>query len=423
MREMTAGAIAFIAVLLCAGAAFATTYQVSDMAALRTLCMEKAQPGDVIEIQPGTYYLDVSHIPVLRSGEPGKPITIRGVVVDGKRPVIDASQVNVKRGVFREQKETHDIVYEDLELCNARGSRFPDRERFGVNAGAIYFQGQNVTARRIHTHHNEDGWFATHTADNLLIENCEIDHNGTVFEGEHNATHNFYFCARRQTVRNSYIHHSGEAQNFKSRGMHTVFAYNWVEEDAGYSVEVASDNENNTLWIGNVIIKRTAPGGQRRILGVGDGTGVAAGTLTMINNTIISTQPNDIYLFTQEKSTCNVVLINNVFAGPSTHFLDRYGKGTVTGSHNWFQKGMEVPEGVTDSVFGGDPGFANAAGGDFHPRAGSPLIGAGLSSPQYLDDQQQSRPVRPEFEPTRAAFTSVPRNEGALDIGAFQHAR
>lgn len=422
MREVVLFGSSLV-LLLSVVAASGEVHKVSDLATLRELCTERANPGDVIELQPGTYFLDISHLPVLRSGEPGKPIVIRGLAKDGERPVIDASRVNVKRGIFREEKDTHDIVYEDLELRNARGSRFTDRESFGTNAGAIYFQGQNVTARRIHSHHNEDGWFATHTADNLLIENCEIDHNGTLFEGEHNATHNFYFCAHRQTVRNCYIHHSGEAQNFKSRGFHTVFAYNWVEEDAGYSVEVASGNEGNTLWMGNVVVKRTAGGrSQRRILGVGDGTGVAAGTLVMINNTIISTSPDDIYLFTQAASTCDVVLLNNVFAGPSTRLLDRHGKGKITGSNNWFQTGMEVPGDVTDSLFGDDPGFVDLAGHDFHPRAGSPLIDAALASPQYLDDQQQWRPVRPEHEPTRDAVASVPRQAaGGLDIGAFQH--
>jgi len=260
------------------GAAGAATHKVADLETLHRLCAEEANPGDVIEIQPGTYYLEATHIPVLRSGDPDKPIIIRGVVKEGKVPVIDASKVNVKRGIFRTEEQTHDVVFEDLELCNAQGSRFPDRETYSHNAGAIYFQGQNLTARRVHSHHNEDGWFATHSADNILVENCEIDHNGTLFEGPHNATHNFYFCAHRQTVRNCYIHHSGEAQNFESRGFHTIFAYNWVEEDAGYSVEVASGNEGNTLWIGNVIIKRTTrERPQRRLLGVGDGTGVARG--------------------------------------------------------------------------------------------------------------------------------------------------
>jgi hypothetical protein len=420
MREAMLLVMALAMLIGLATAGAAATYKVSDLKTLQELCSEKALPGDVIEIQPGTYFLETPRISVLRSGEPGKPITIRGVVKDGKRPIIDASRTNVKRGIFREEAATHDIVYEDLELTNAQGDRFADRETFGTNAGAIYFQGQNVTARRIHSHHNEDGWFSTHTADNLLIEDCEIDHNGTLFEGEHNATHNFYFCAHRQTVRNCYIHHSGEAQNFKSRGWHTVFAYNWVEEDAGYSVEVASDNEGNTLWLGNVIIKRTEDTPQRRILGVGDGTGVAAGTLTLINNTIISTQPDDLYLFTQASSTCDVVLINNVFAGPSTRFLAKDGKGRITGAHNWFQKGMEVPDTITDSLFGDDPGFVDMKRHDFHPRPGSPLLGAGLAASKYLDETQTLVPILPQWEPTRKVPGMVKRRVGkGPDIGAF----
>jgi hypothetical protein len=420
-------AVVFVAAagVALGGAAYGETYKVSDLKTLATLCAEKANPGDVIEIQPGTYYLDTPRIAVLRSGEPGKPITIRGAVKDGKCPVIDGSKVNVKRGIFRTEETTHDVVFEDLELCNAAGSRLKDQEAFGVNAGGIYFQGKNLTARRVHTHHNEDGWFATETSDNILIENSEIDHNGTLFEGEHNATHNFYFCARHQTVRNSYIHHSGEAQNFKSRGWHTVFAYNWVEEDAGYSVEVASGNGGNTLWIGNVIIKRSLQGRpQRRILGVGDGTGVAAGTLTMINNTVISTMPSDLYLFTQEKATCNVVLINNVFAGPSVNFLENNGKGTITGTHNWFQKGMNVPETVKDSIFGDDPGFVDMKGHDFHPAAGSPLTAAGLAGTEYLNEEGKLEKVLPEAEPTKNAAETVKRDAASVvDIGAFQAAK
>jgi hypothetical protein len=419
------------AALVCAGVAalcalsaagFAETYEVSDLETLQVLCSEKAEPGDVIEIQPGRYYLEEPRLRVLRSGEPDRPIVIRGVVQDGEPPIIDASRTNVMRGIFRTEEETHDIVFEDLELCNAWGSRYPDRRTYGHNAGAIYFQGKNLTARRVHSHHNEDGWFATHAADNILIENCEIDHNGTLFEGEHNATHNFYFCAEQQTVRNCYIHHSGEAQNFKSRGGNTIFAYNWVEEDGNYSVEVASGNAGNTLWIGNVIIKRTTRGRpQRRILGVGDGTGVARGTLTLINNTIISTYDDDLYLFTEASSTCDVVLINNVFAGPSTVFLERNGKGSITGTNNWFQVGMNVPETVENSIFGGDPGFVSVEGGDFHPRAGSPLTDAGAPAPKYLNAEQVLEEVLPGFEPTRDVSEAIRRAiEGRVDIGAFE---
>jgi len=425
MRTATSVLAALCVLSMFLSTARGETYRVSDLATLAELCGEKANPGDVIEIEAGTYYLETPRIAVLRSGEPGKPITIRGVMKDGKRPVIDASKTNVKRGIFRTEEETHDVVFENLELCNARGSRFDDREKYGINAGAIYFQGKNLTARNIHSHDNEDGWFATHAADNILIENSEIDHNGTVFEGQHNATHNFYFCARHQVVRNCYIHHSGEAQNWKSRGWNTVFAYNWVEEDAGYSVEVASDNGGNTLWMGNVIIKRTTRGRpQRRILGVGDGTGVAAGTLTMINNTIISTYDDDLYLFTEASSTTNVVLINNVFAGPSKIFLEKNGKGTITGTNNWFQMGMDVPETVSNSIFGDDPGFVDAKGGDYRPKAGSALIDEGVAAPEYLDETQKSQKATPQCEPTRNAAEPVKRPvEGVLDIGAFEYVK
>jgi len=422
LREWTL--LGVVLAMALSSAACAKTYQVSDLGTLQKLCAETAQPGDVIEIQPGTYYLNTPRIAVLRSGEPGKPIVIRGVVKNGVRPAIDGSKVNVKRGIFRTEEPTHDVAFEDLDLCNAWGERFADQEKFGTNAGGIYFQGKNLTARRIHTHHNEDGWFSTHNSDNILIENCEIDHNGTLFEGEHNATHNFYFCAHRQTVRNCYIHHSGEAQNFKSRGWNTTFAYNWVEEDAGYSVEVASGNEGNTLWIGNVVIKRSAPGGQRRILGVGDGTGVARGTLTMINNTIISLHDDDLYLFTVGSSTCNIVLINNVFAGPSKVFLERNGKGTITGTHNWFQKGMEVPDTVTDSLFGDDPGFVNMKGHDFRPTASSPLRNAGLAKPQFLNADQRLQDVLPKHQPSREWTRSTPRTiRGTVNVGAFESQR
>lgn len=422
VRTMPFWCACFVFCLWIGLAASAETYRVSDLKELNALCSTRANPGDVIELQPGTYYLEESRISVLRCGEPGKPIIIRGVVKDGEVPVIDASRVNVKRGIFRTEAETHDVVFEDLELRNAWGSRFPDRETFSHNAGAIYFQGKRLTARRLHVHHNEDGFFSTHAADEILIENCEIDHNGTLFAGEHNATHNFYFCAHRQTVRNCYIHHSGEAQNFKSRGWHTVFAYNWVEEDAGYSVEVASGNEGNTLWIGNVVIKRAAPGRQRRLLGVGDGTGVAKGTLTMINNTFVSQTPEDLFLFTEASSTCDVVLINNVFAGPSRIFLEKHGKGTITGSNNWFPRGTEVPEGLKHSLFGDDPGFVNLREHDFRPRRGSPLIDAGAAKPQYLNEEQKLETITPAYSPTREWRKSLPRRiEGAPDLGAFEY--
>ncbi|MHC4400847.1 MAG: right-handed parallel beta-helix repeat-containing protein [Planctomycetota bacterium] len=431
------------------GGASADTYKVSDLDSLAEIVGRKAEPGDVVEILPGTYFLGVDRMSVERSGTPSKPIVVRGVIEGGKRPVIDASRVNVRRCVFRVGPGVHDVVFENLEITGARGSRFPDRRSFGVNATAVYFVGcNNVTVRNCVSHHNEDGFFATHSADYILIDNCEIHHNGTTYTGPHNRTHNFYFCAKHQMVKNCYIHHSTEGENFKSRGDNTIFAFNWVDEDAIYSVAVDSGGGLNTLWLGNVVMKRTKLGhGQGRLLGIGDGTGVASGRLVAVNNTFITSFPRDFYLFTERSSTSDAVLINNAFAGPGRTFLRMNGHGTVTGRCNWIASAAgPVPSSLERTLRGNAPGFVDAETFDFRPRAGSPLIGAGVSPEEYskairivTDNARSGSEVQPspiwlealaQIERPSPAFVPVRKGHGyeprpaviRVDLGAFPFA-
>src|SRR5205823_5508318 len=157
----------------------------------------------------------------------------------------------------------------------------------------------------------------------------------------------------------------------KSRCEHAVLAYNWIKEDAGYSVEVASGNEHNTLWIGNVIIKRSAPRGQRRLLGVGDGTGVVRGTLAMVHNTFVTRQPEDFFLFSHPSATTDLLLFNNIFSGPARTLLQWNGSGHIEGAGNFFWAGLDAPAGLTQNVVGAAPGFVDSAAGDFRLRADS----------------------------------------------------
>lgn len=427
----------------------ARTYRAADPDALTEIVAREAEPGDVVEILPGTYFLEADRISIARSGTPSQPIIIRGVIAEGQRPVIDASRVNVRRCVFRVGPGVHDVIFENLEITGARGSRFPDRRSFGVNATAIYFEGcSNVTVRNCISHHNEDGFFATHGADYILIDNCEIHHNGTTYTGRHNRTHNFYFCAKHQMVKNCYIHHSTEGENFKSRGDNTIFAFNWVDEEAIYSVAVDSGGGLNTLWLGNVVMKRTELGhGQGRLLGIGDGTGVASGTLVAVNNTFITRFPRDFYLFTERSSTGDAILINNVFTGPGQTFLRINGQGTVSGKCNWITNAAgNVPSSLEKTIRGSDPGFIDAENFDFRPGATSPLIGAGVSqeeyskairmvtdnarsgievqpSPVWLEALEQIEKPSPAFVPVRKGHGYEPRpTESHIDLGAYQSA-
>lgn len=447
MKRKRALATLAAAWVVLAGGASADTHQVGDLDTLIEIVGRKAEPGDVIEILPGTYFLEADRISVERSGTPSCPIVVRGVIAGGKRPAIDASRVNVRRCVFRVGPGVHDVIFENLEITGARGSRFPDRRSFGVNATAVYFENcNNVTVRNCVSHHNEDGFFATHGADYILIDNCEIHHNGTTYTGRHNRTHNFYFCAKHQMVKNCYIHHSIEGENFKSRGDNTIFAFNWVDEEAIYSVAVDSGGGLNTLWLGNVVMKRTELGhGQGRLLGIGDGTGVASGKLVAVNNTFITSFPRDFYLFTERSSTADAVLINNVFAGPGRTFLRINGQGTVTGKCNWIASAAgRVPGSLERTHRGNDPGFFDAETFDFRPRPNSPLIGAGVSPEEYskairmvTDNARSGSEVQPspnwlealeQIERPSAAFVPVKKGHGheprpaamRVDLGAFQ---
>lgn len=341
-RVPTAFCILLPFILLLQGVS-AGIYRVRDFRQLEYLVEEKALPGDIIEIPAGHHFFEFDRISIQRSGTPEHPIIIRGVAENGEMPVIDAVRVNIHRSVFVLPQDVHDVVIENLEICNSAGRRYPERvPKYGVNSSAIYFEGsKNITVRNCNFHHNEDGLFATHEADCILIEDSEVHHNGTAYQGRHNRTHNFYFCAKRQIVRNCYIHHSIEGENFKSRGDNTILAYNWIDEDAIYSAAVDSGGSKNTLWVGNVIMKRTNRGhGQGRLLGLGDGTGVASGKLVVLNNTFVTFFPRDFYLFTENSSTGDVILLNNVFAGPGEVLVESHGAGEVSGSHNWVQSGL-----------------------------------------------------------------------------------
>jgi len=232
MMEAIRGSFILGAVIAAAfaGAAGAETYKVSDVGTLATILAEKANPGDVVEIQPGTYYLDRAKIPVLRSGTVEAPIVIKGVVEDGKRPVLDASKYNIQRGIFYIEEPTHDLLIEDLEFCNAWGGGREGKEQ-PRNAAGVYIIGSNITLRNCKVHHSENGLFSTHESDFVLVDSCDIGFNGRELGvGERFRTHNFYFNSKHQMVKNSYVHVATDSENFKSWGRNNIFAFNWVDE-------------------------------------------------------------------------------------------------------------------------------------------------------------------------------------------------
>src|ERR1043165_2382677 len=85
-----------IALLLCTTPAFATTYQVGPSRTLKTLGAVASQlgPGDIVEVDGDTTYN--GGVVLSRAGAPGNPITVRGLRVNGKRPILSGGTNSIE---------------------------------------------------------------------------------------------------------------------------------------------------------------------------------------------------------------------------------------------------------------------------------------------------------------------------------------
>ncbi len=397
--------------VLSAGAQ-ATVWNVTNLSEFRT-AMGAVNPGDVIQVQYGVYQVTASSDPkhwFKRAGTVSDPIQIVGVLdAGGNRPVFDATGTAIDRGIFYIWPYYPNYVIENLEFRNSRG---------GGNASAAYIRASNVTFRNCYSHHNDDGWFSTDGAENTVLEFCETAYNGN----GSGYSHNYYVNSDSMTVRANYIRDSVGGQNFKSRCKHLVFEDNFMERDGNYTWEIASNNVDNTLMIGNVIIKGTSAA-NNRIIGLSDGTSTNAstGTLTMINNTVVSTSSYQLYFFSHSVAGTNLVLYNNIFTGPSTNLWSWAGSGTRTGSHNWFQTGMYIPAGITDSTVGSDPAFVDPSAKDYHLLPGSACRDAGNNVPQWLNRYDVWETRVPDAEYVLHLQTTLRPVDSTLDIGAYEY--
>ncbi|HUW82423.1 MAG TPA: Calx-beta domain-containing protein, partial [Phycisphaerae bacterium] len=392
---------------------------VCDYGSLKQAITTDAQPGDVIVVQPGVYQMNESRLSFYNAGEPGNPITIRGVMNGSQRPICEpAPGQEVDRAFLYIWSVDHDWVIENLEFRNSRGLDV----LYSPNAAGMYVCGDNITIRNCYFHDNDMGLTGSTGATNILVENCEFNYNGTDLFYAY--AHALYMSCDDLTVRGCYFHDAYGGMLFKSRCVHHVLEYSWLENDGSEQcvINAASANQDNALWRGNVFIKRSAPGGQRRIISLDDGTGLF-GTVTMVNNTVISALTEDIYLASAGTNAADLVLRNNIFAGPSSDLIAWDGGGTITGNNNCFRTAMapEVPAGVIDSVFSDDPGFVNLAGRDLRLLDTSACRNAGLNNPTYLNALDQWVDGTPQYEPTKTLSIDVRASDATLDIGAYEY--
>jgi hypothetical protein len=384
-------------------------------------------PGDVVEVDGNATY--PGDAVFRRPGAAGNPIVIRGILVNGKRPVISGGTNTVHFRTDEIGSGADHYVMEGFEIT-------------GGTSRCVFHQSDDVTLRDLVVHdcpaHGILG--ADWGAGSLTVEHSEVYRCGG---GDR--LHQIYASADQDNypdsvfrLQYSWIHDANGGNNVKSRAARNEIYYNRIEGAYYHELELIGSEccaENvvreDSDVVGNLFIKKGANASFYVTRFGGDGTGQSWGRYRFVNNTVVVSGTSAVFrLFDGLES---LEMHNNVFSrsgGPVTILRTAeavWASGEhIAGSNNWVTTGStSLPTQWVGTLTGSSPGFANAAGGDYSPALGSPLLDAGndtLSGPAGYPFPDPLFP--PAFQPpgTPGVFGSPnPRPlDQRIDIGAYE---
>ncbi|MBN2372155.1 MAG: hypothetical protein JXO72_16890 [Vicinamibacteria bacterium] len=407
----------------------AATYQVGPTRTYKTLqaVTDLLGPGDIVEVDGNAAY--PGGVTFENAGTASQPITIRGIRVNGARPVISGGTNTVAFvSPWPYNSGADHYVFEGFDLT-------------GGSSRCLYHQADDLTVRDVVVHDcpahgilGADGGSGSMLIEFSEVYNCgngtgqhqiymatnEINHPGSVFRMQ--------FC---------YLHDGNGGNNVKSRAERNEIYYNWIEGAYYHELELigpdpagdvpADLKREDSDVVGNVLIKRRSTFVTR--VG-GDGTGETKGRYRFVNNTIIADSSSVFRLFDGIQS---IEMHNNVFYRPSGTInmirdveVEWTDGEQIAGSNNWVKTGtINMPTQWTGTIMGGDPGFADAPNDDYRPAAGSPLLNNGNGAPTGPPGFPFPNALFPPgFHPPATPGVSgapVPRPAaGQIDIGAYE---
>jgi len=346
------------------------------------------EAGDVVEIEGDNEYPAAFHYSTgvgLAAGTEDAPITFRGKIVNGKRPVIrSAGAVNVVEinasFIVLENLDVTGQLYRTAEVRGfedgtAFANAYPERNQAEQKTSfrGIYFSGGgNYTIKNCAVHGNYQG-IQSAAIGSLTIDASEIYDNGLDPYG-----HNIYIETVDNgvlTVTNSYIHDTVVYRNngLKSRAWKNIVMNN-VFENCEQAMEligpgnVATPRDSEVM--GNLIVNCR----QGMRLG-GDGTGPGTrGRYRVLNNTYAYLGESDATFMRAHTDIESIELYNNLIYSATPlafwyHDSARWVSGTrITGANNWVTPTVgsnPVPAMVSKVIGAAGSPFVDAAAGDF----------------------------------------------------------
>jgi len=424
--------IALFIVVLCVSSASAITYQVGPGRTYTTLqaVAPLLNPGDLVEVDGNATY--PGDLIFTRPGTVVNKITIRGIRVNGLRPIISGGTNTV------EFRLSDHYIFESFDVT-------------GGSFRGIYHHAHDITIRDTVIHHcPAHGLLGADTdSGSLTLEYVEIHHcgNGTGQHPLYMATDEFAHPGSVFRMQYCYLHDQNGGNNIKSRAERNEIYYNWVSggfygeieligPDPHGNKKVSTDTAREDSDVVGNVFQHIATQGTRMARVGSDGTGETKGRYRFVNNTFILRQGQVSPAVEIFQGIESLEMHNNVFFRVGGAPIDkmvletrvRWVAGRVsTGTNNWIPTGSAmVPTDWTATISGTDPGFTNISTYDVRPIATSPLVNAGNSAPASPPGHPFISPLfppayHPPLHTALAVGTASPRPVyGAIDIGAYE---
>ena len=314
----------------------------------------KLKAGDMVFVDgdatyPGGIFFNTA------SGTADKPITLKGITINGKKPKIKS--LNAQHILFFNRSHYildnfevegslqellgifTTVTAETIALTNPDNARTEVRAR--INYSAVYNRSAHLTVRYCLIHDARMGVFSSDD----LSGDYVIEYNDIYRNGSQNGDHNLYittdgarYPAAASIVRFNHIHNSVSGNGLKTRSAKHLVYYNVFEDNFHQSLELIGPDVNAVSLlremkaynpdfdefyvredadvVGNLVIHRDAPHIHTTMVRCGgDGTGHTYGRYRFVNNTFIMLNSHGSYrrIIRAEFGVESFEMYNNVF--------------------------------------------------------------------------------------------------------------